>query len=327
MRKIKNTKKKIKDDLIEVPMSVRNRAVELLKKMCKDEDTYKFLEIILNIQVLEQDLYMFSFKHTLFGMEYMTDRNERFRALKAIEEGIPVLVERYKILLEPTLDLEIATILFDINELLSKYADIPNKILADTQKAKTEKSQKFVQCLVDLERGFKQNVVELLGEDHCVEGKFKAKFIEVTNWITNAFYNRINTDKINEFFSYEVLSQNIESKVITVSKEVNDKIGYSVWAFKNWKNLCYFINEMIARCSLVELAIPSLEKVGTDKKQITHLKSTITRTNRLVENLYNLLNYGEDIPTDETMEEVKEVYGMLPVDKLKGVMELEKLIA
>lgn len=325
MRKIKNSKKKKKDDLKEVPMSVRNRSMELLKKMC-DEDTYKFLEIILNIQVLEQDFYMFSFKHTLFGMEYMTDRNERFKALKAIEEGISVLVERYKALLDPSLDLEIATILFDLNDLLTKYAGIPNKILVDTSKAKTEKAQKFIKCLLDLGRGFKENVVELLGDDPCVEGKFKAKFIEVTNWITNAFYNRINGD-INELFSYEILSQNIESKVITVSKEVNDKIGYSTWAFKNWKNLCYFINEMIARCSLVELAIPSLEKVGTDKKQITHLKSTITRTNRLVENLYNLLNYGEDIPTDETMEEVKEVYGILPVDKLKGVIELEKLIA
>lgn len=52
MRKIKNAKKKKKDDLIEVPMSVRNRAMELIRKMC-DEDTYQFLEIILNIQALE----------------------------------------------------------------------------------------------------------------------------------------------------------------------------------------------------------------------------------------------------------------------------------
>ena len=327
MRKIKNGKKKLKDDLIEVPMSVRNKAMELLKKMCKDEDTYKFLEIILNIKVLEQDVYLFSFKHTLFGMEYMADRNERFRATKAIEEGIPILVERYKSLLEPSLDLEIATILFDINEMLTKYADIPNKIIIDTSKAKTEKAQKFVQCLVDLERGFKGSVIELLGDDPCVDGKFKMKFIEVTNWITNAFYNRINTDNINELFSYDVLDASIKSKVTIVTEESNKMLRYSTWAFKHWKNLCYFINELTARCSLVELAFNNLKENGIDKKQLTHLKSTVTRCNNLIENLYYLLNYGEDKPTDEEMNEVREVYGFLPMEDLERVAKLEKLIA
>lgn len=327
MRKIKNSKKKIKDDLIKVPDNIINKSMELLKKMCKDEDTYKFLEIILDLKTLEQDIFMFSFKHTLFGMEYMADRNERFRAQKVIEEGIPVLVERYKPLLEPSTDLEIATILFDINELLTKYANIPNKIFTDIQKAKTEKAQKFVKCLSDLKRGFKGNIVEVLGEDPCVEGNFKKKFLEVTNWITNAFYNRINCNNINELFSYDVLNVSIESKIIQVTEVTNNEIGYSTWAFENWKNLCYYINELTARTSLVELAYPKLQEKGIDKKELSHLKSTITRTNKLIENLYNLLNFGEDIPTDETMEEVKEVYGMLPVDQLKKVVEVEKLIA
>lgn len=326
MRKIKNAKKKKKDDLIEVPMSVRNRAMELIRKMC-DEDTYQFLEIILNIQALEQETYMFSFKHTLFGLEYMTDRNERFRALKAIEEGIPVLVDKYKVLLNPTLDLEIATMLFDLNELLSKYADIPNKILLDKSKAKTEKSQKFVQALIRVDRGFKQNMNEYLGDDPCVSGNFKKKFIEVTNWITNAFYNRINTDKLNELFSYDILDVAVKSKVLKVNEESNKMLRYSTWAFRNWKNLCYLINELTSRTSLIEVAFESLKDNGIDKKELTHLKSTITRTNNLIETLYNLLNYGEDNPNDETMNKFRDFYGFLPVVDLEKISKLEKLIA
>lgn len=327
MRKIKTNKKKSKDDLIEVPMSVRNKAMELLKKMCNNDDIFKFLEIILNIQALEEDLYLYSFKHTLFGMEYMTDRNERFRAQTTIKEAIPVLYERYKIILEPTLDLEIATLLFDITELFTKYAGLPNKILTDFSKAKTEKSKKFIEYLTELERGFKENVIDYLGDDPCVDGKFKMKFVEVTNWLTNSFYNRINTNNINELFSYDILNQSIQNKVLKLSNEANSRICYSTWAFKNWKNLCYYINEMTARCTLVGLAIPKLQELGADKKQLTHLKSTMTRCGNLINNLYNLLNYGEDNPTDEEKKEVEDFYGMLPINQLEGVMNLEKLIA
>lgn len=327
MRKIKNSKKKPKDDLIEVPMSVRNRSMELLKKMCNDEDTYKFLDIILNIKILEQDVFMFSFKHTLFGMEYMTDRNQRFKALKAIEEGIPVIIERYKPLLEPSIDLEIATILYDINDLLTKFVGIENKIITNTSKAETEKAEKFVKCLVDFKRGFQGNVIEYLGEELILGDKLTSKFIDTTNWITNAFYKRINTNNINELFSYDILSTSIESKVLKISDEANDRIGYSTWAFRNWRNFCYYINEMTARCSLVEIAYPVLQKNGMDKKELSHLKSTITRCSHLIENLYNLLNYGVLTPTDDDIKEVEETQGMLNLNQLKGVMELERLIA
>lgn len=326
MRKIKNAKKKIKDDLIEVPVSIRNKAMELLKKMCNDECKFILISYLIDSNYLFGDFFLLTFKKSLFEFYYTKNRNEKFIIQNALERSIDIIFENYKPLLVPNVNLEIATILFDINELLSKYADIPNKILADTQKAKTEKSQKFIQCLIDLEREFKGNVIELLGDDPCVDGKFKMKFIEVTNWITNAFYNRINSD-INEIFSYETLSKTIEDEVTKSTEGINKTIRYSTWAFRNWENLCYYINELSTRCSLIDIKLKKLQEIETPKKEITHLKSTITRCFTLIGNLYNLLNYGEDIPTEETIEEVKEVYGMLPIDQLKGVMALEKLIA
>lgn len=325
MRKIKNSNKK-KKDVIQVPDDDMKKIMNLLKKLCNDDDKFTLISYLINGNYLFEDYFLFTFKQSLFEFYYTKNRNKKFIGQNVLEGSIDVIFDNYKPLLIPNVNLEIATILFDINELLSKYADIPNKILADTQKAKTEKSQKFIQCLIDLERKFKGNVIELLGDDPCVDGKFKMKFIEVTNWITNAFYNRINSD-INEIFSYETLSKTIEDEVTKSTEGINKTIRYSTWAFRNWENLCYYINELSTRCSLIDIKLKKLQEIETPKKEITHLKSTITRCFTLIGNLYNLLNYGEDIPTEETIEEVKEVYGMLPIDQLKGVMALEKLIA
>ena len=326
MRKIKNAKKK-KKEVIEIPDSVMKKIMEILKKLCNDEDKFTLISYLINSNYVFEDFFLFKFKQSLFEFYYTTNRNEKFIGQKTLERSIHTISNHYKSLLNPGINLEIATILFDINELLTKYANIPNKILVDTSKAKTEKAEKFVKCLVDLNRGFKGNIIELLGDDPCVYGKFKLKFIEVTNWITNAFYNRINNDNINELFSYDALNKTIEDKVNITSEKTNKMLRYSTWAFKNWKNLCYLINELTARCSLVEIKLIELQEIGVSKKEITHLKSTVTRCFTLINNLYNLLNYGEDSPTEETIEEVKEVYGMLPIIHLKGVMALEKLIA
>ena len=110
---------------------------------------------------------------------------------------------------------------------------------------------------------------EYLGDDPCVSGNFKKKFIEVTNWITNAFYNRINTDKLNELFSYDILDVAVKSKVLKVNEESNKMLRYSTWAFRNWKNLCYLINELTSRTSLIEVAFESLKDNGIDKKTVS----------------------------------------------------------
>lgn len=325
MRKIKNAKKK-KSEVIQVPDNDMKKIMELLKKLCNDEDKFTLISYLINGNYLFEDFFLFTFKQSLFEFYYTKNRNKKFIGQNVLEGSIDVIFENYKPLLIPNVNLEIATLLFDINELLTKYADIPNKILVNTSKVKNEKADNFVKCLVELNRGFKGNVIELLGDDPCVDGKFKMKFIEVTNWITNAFYNRINSN-INELFSYETLSKTIENEMILATEGTDEMLRYSTWAFRNWKNLCHFINELSTRCSLIEIKLTKLQEMGTPKKEITHLKSTVTRCFNLIENLYNLLNYGEDIPTKETIEEVKEVYGMLPIVQLKGVMALEKLIA
>lgn len=327
MRKIKNAKKKKKEVII-LSDSDMNKVMKLLEEICNDEDKFKLISfLITSPEYFDKDFYLFTFKQALFELYFTTDRTLKFNNRKNIENGISIILNNYKPLLVANIDLTMAIILFDINDVLTKYANIPNKILMDLSKARTEKAQQFINCLIKLDRGFKTSMSEFLGEEPYLNDKFKAKFIEVTNWITNAFYNRINSKNINDFFSYDFLNENLIEKVKKITPELNKMLSYSTWAFKNFKNFCYLINSLTARTSLIELGFDDLKESGIDKKELTHLKSTITRTNNLIETLYNLLNYGEDNPNDETIDEYRDFYGFLTIVDLEKISKLEKLIA
>lgn len=327
MRRLKNNKKK-KDDLIEVSKSIIDKSMIYLKSLCKNDDVFNFVRILLDNSNLESDLYLYSFKHTLLGLEFMSDRNERFRAKKAIEEALPKLIERYKPLLEPSINLEIATILYDINDLLTKYASIQNSIIIHTEKAKTEKAKELMKILLEFERGFNGDMAEYCNCDGApwVAGTLKAKFIEVNNWVTNSFYNLINTNEMQDFFSYDILSDSVKKKVTLIANRLNNELEYSFYAYKTWEKFCYFINELTARTSLVKASFKVLEKEGFSKKDLSHLKSTISRVSTLLNWLYNLVNYASEEPEISEIEEVREVYGMLNLNLLSGVSNLEKVI-
>lgn len=143
----------------------------------------------------------------------------------------------------------------------------------------------------------KERINVILGYEPVFNEEIKEKFLDVLNWLPKTITRLIKYN--SQFYVPSVLSEEINRKLEIILQVANKKLGYTDQAEKLFKNECTLINELATRVMLVQGAFPILEEENRKlfpteyKKDLTHLKGTLTRVKNLLGILYDYLNYGE----------------------------------
>lgn len=296
MRKIKNAKK---DNTIKLITDLEYaRAVEAAKGIAETHAEYK----VLNYLACTQQIFDEEVAEILVAITsylYTNDRAKKFKMKIAIRNNIRSLVTLAAPYLLANTNTQIFTVLFELNEILVDYSSLENKMLREIEKKGFQETYpEFKKAMQEADGNFlKERINVILGYEPVFNEEIKEKFLDVLNWLPKTITRLIKYN--SQFYVPSVLSEEINRKLEIILQVANKKLGYTDQAEKLFKNECTLINELATRVMLVQGAFPILEEENRKlfpteyKKDLTHLKGTLTRVKNLLGILYDYLNYGE----------------------------------
>lgn len=296
MRKVKNAKKE--NTLKFITDLEYARAVEAAKDIAETHAEYK----VLNYLACTQQLFDKEVAEILVAITsylYTNDRAKKFKMKIAIRNNIRSLVTLAAPYLLANTNTQIFTVLFELNEILVDYSSLENKMLREIEKKGFQETYpEFKKAMQEADGNFlKERINVILGYEPVFNEEIKEKFLDVLNWLPKTITRLIKYN--SQFYVPSVLSEEINRKLEIILQVANKKLGYTDQAEKLFKNECTLINELATRVMLVQGAFPILEEENRKlfpteyKKDLTHLKGTLTRVKNLLGILYDYLNYGE----------------------------------
>ncbi|WP_278538092.1 MULTISPECIES: hypothetical protein [Fusobacterium] len=296
MRKVKNAKK---NNTIKLITDLEYaRAVEAAKGIAETHAEYK----VLNYLACTQQIFDEEVAEILVAITsylYTNDRAKKFKMKIAIRNNIRSLVTLAAPYLLANTNTQIFTVLFELNEILVDYSSLENKMLREIEKKGFQETYpEFKKAMQEADGNFlKERINVILGYEPVFNEEIKEKFLDVLNWLPKTITRLIKYN--SQFYVPSVLSEEINRKLEIILQVANKKLGYTDQAEKLFKNECTLINELATRVMLVQGAFPILEEENRKlfpteyKKDLTHLKGTLTRVKNLLGILYDYLNYGE----------------------------------
>jgi|GEM_PF-5538926 len=296
MRKVKNAKK---DNTIKLITDLEYvRAVEAAKDIAETHAEYK----VLNYLACTQQIFDEEVAEILVAITsylYTNDRAKKFKMKIAIRNNIRALTNAALPHLLANTNTQIFTIMFELNEILVDYSSLENKLIKEIEKKGFQEAYpEFKNAMQEADGNFlKERINVVLGYEPVFSGEIKEKFLDVLNWLPKTITRLIKYN--SQFYVPSVLSEEINRKLEIILQVANKKLGYTDQAEKLFKNECTLINELATRVMLVQGAFPILEEENRKlfpteyKKDLTHLKGTLTRVKNLLGILYDYLNYGE----------------------------------
>lgn len=296
MRKVKNAKK---NNTIKLITDLEYaRAVEAAKGIAETHAEYK----VLNYLACTQQIFDEEVAEILVAITsylYTNDRAKKFKMKIAIRNNIRSLVTLAAPYLLANTNTQIFTVLFELNEILVDYSSLENKMLREIEKKGFQETYpEFKKAMQEADGNFlKERINVILGYEPVFNEEIKEKFLDVLNWLPKTITRLIKYN--SQFYVPSVLSEEINRKLEIVLQDANKILGYTDQAEKLFKNECTLINELATRVMLVQGAFPILEEENRKlfpteyKKDLTHLKGTLTRVKNLLGILYDYLNYGE----------------------------------
>lgn len=296
MRKVKNAKK---DNAIKLITDLEYvRAVEAAKDIAETHAEYK----ILNYLACTQQIFDEEVAEILVAITsylYTDDRAKKFKMKIAIRNNIRAVTNAALPHLLANTNTQIFTIMFELNEILVDYSSFENKLIKEIEKKEFQEAYpEFKKAMQEADGNFlKERINVILGYEPVFNGEIKEKFLAVLNWLPKTITRLIKYN--SQFYVPSVLSEEINRKLEIVLQDANKILGYTDQAEKLFKNECTLINELATRVMLVQGAFPILEEENRKlfpteyKKDLTHLKGTLTRVKNLLGILYDYLNYGE----------------------------------
>ena len=290
MRKVKNAKK---DNTIKLITDLEYvRAVEAAKDIAETHAEYK----VLNYLACTQQIFDEEVAEILVAITsylYTNDRAKKFKMKIAIRNNIRALTNAALPHLLANTNTQIFTIMFELNEILVDYSSLENKLIKEIEKKGFQEAYpEFKNAMQEADGNFLKERINVV-----FSGEIKEKFLDVLNWLPKTITRLIKYN--SQFYVPSVLSEEINRKLEIILQVANKKLGYTDQAEKLFKNECTLINELATRVMLVQGAFPILEEENRKlfpteyKKDLTHLKGTLTRVKNLLGILYDYLNYGE----------------------------------
>lgn len=284
MRKIKKNKIENTDILKKENIIF---ALNGLKKIM-DKNLYDFFECLIDNCSEHREEIVSLVKDALFWIA-IKDRNKKAKFGITLVANIENFCNYIKDNLIPSINMQVFSVLFELNHLLAGYSCYDNKLLKEMKLISKEDDYKEFSKFFSYTQDF--------GYEPYFTGKIQNQFIDTLNWMAKSISRLIKYNP--RFFIKDTLFKVIDDKLEIISKVVQEKFIYPEEVLGLFNEECRLLNNILTRISFIRSSLTLLETNNKTilplyyKKDIKHLKNTITRAEKLSNNLYTLMITGD----------------------------------
>lgn len=310
MRKLKSKKEKtVERKDYYSNLENRERVLKKAREILEDENVFKLLNHIVeksdNLQkeLLEITAYYLVSIDTL---EQIKDRNKRAKERISIKNSLTkFLCDAYDAL-DPNTNTLIFTLLFELNEFLSRYCDTATNRYEQFMIKEGEKDNYNAvknSFLVIDDKPVTDNFNEILGYETAFDKVLTARFQSCLDWLASALkrgrkYNstvvvKENLDKLLDN-DLDKIKQSFEKK-IQFSEDTQERLKNEIALFKEFYSRIYLVKLLLEKSEDEKMNNKHLSGIDklTKKKDISQLRATVTRVDNLLKDLYELIDLGE----------------------------------
>lgn len=310
MRKLKTKKDKVveKKDYYN-NLENRERVLKKARDILEDENVFKLLNhIVIKSDDLQDEIVFItaSYLVRIDKIDEIKDRNKKAKEKINIKNSLTKFIFEIYDVNRPNINTQIFTLLFELNEFLSKYCDTTiNRYEQMMEKENTTEAYNNVKsCFIVIDgKEITDNFNEILGYETAFDKTLTARFQSCLDWLGSALkrgkkYNSVivtkdNLDKILRDKLKEI-KVSFENK-IHFSEDTKNKLENEIILFKEFYSRIYLVKKLLAKSEYEKLNNDHLTGIDTStkKKDITQLRATVTRVDNLLKDLYELIDLGE----------------------------------
>lgn len=310
MRKLKSKKEKTveRKDYYN-NLENRERVLKKAKDILEDDNIFSLLNhIVVKSDDLQDEIVFItaSYLVRIDKIDEIKDRNKKAKEKINIKNSLTKFIFEIYDVNRPNINTQIFTLLFELNEFLSKYCDTTiNRYEQMMEKENTTEAYNNVKsCFIVIDgKEITDNFNEILGYETAFDNTLTARFQSCLDWLGSALkrgkkYNSVivtkdNLDKIlrNKLKEIKVSFEN----KMHFSEDTKNKLENEIALFKEFYSRIYLVKKLLAKSEYEKLNNDHLTGIDTStkKKDISQLRATVTRVDNLLKDLYELIDLGE----------------------------------
>ena len=287
----------------------RERVLKKAKDILEDDNIFSLLNhIVVKSDDLQDEIVFIttSYLVRIDKIDEIKDRNKKAKEKINIKNSLTKFIFEIYDVNRPNINTQIFTLLFELNEFLSKYCDTTiNRYEQMMEKENTTEAYNNVKsCFIVIDgKEITDNFNEILGYETAFDNTLTARFQSCLDWLGSALkrgkkYNSVivtkdNLDKILRDKLKEI-KVSFENKM-HFSEDTKNKLENEIALFKEFYSRIYLVKKLLAKSEYEKLNNDHLTGIDTStkKKDISQLRATVTRVDNLLKDLYELIDLGE----------------------------------
>lgn len=300
MRKIKNKKEKCNNSNFDF-LQEQQKALLEAERIFEKPEEYKVFQFLVKECDKLSDVVMTDVAKILADITtsmYVKDKNKRIKAETAIRINALKFINSLAPALLPNANTHAFMTLLELNEILTDYTGCQNRFAIEVEKVALKKDYDVAkELLKEKESYLVKPIKEILNYEPVFLGDLKEKCQETLNWIAKTMIRMMKYN--SEIIIHETLFNSLDIKLDATYKDIERKFSFTEESQQLFFEENLLLKEQTARLKFIKNNIKDMELENKHifpleyKKDITHLKNTLTRIKNLFTIFYNLSNYGE----------------------------------
>lgn len=293
MRKLKTKEKKKEEfDIIKH----REQAMLNAQRILEKEDDFKlFAAIIKNSDSMPMPVVTSTaaILASITSASFIKDKNKKVKAENVIRIQATKYLHEIAGELLPNANTHIFMLLLELNEIISDYTEAESKLGTALEELALKHDYDAAKELLLTKTNFLvKPIKEVLGYEPVFTGKPKEKAQDCLNWLSKTMVRMLKYN--SPVIIHETLYNSLDSN------EINNNFSFTKDAIRLFKDETILLKELVTRVKLIKGWLKKLEVENKAispleyKKDLSHLKNTLTRIISFFTIIYNLLNYGEE---------------------------------
>ena len=299
MRKLK-TKEKKKEEFDIVKH--REQAMLNAQRILEKEDDFKlFAAIIKNSDSMPMPVVTSTaaILASITSASFIKDKNKKAKAENTIRIQATKYLHEIAGELLPNANTHIFMLLLELNEIISDYTEAESKLGTALEELALKHDYDAAKELLLTKTNFLvKPIKEVLGYEPAFTGKPKEKAQDCLNWLSKTMVRMLKYN--SPVIIHETLYNSLDSNLEKTLNEINNNFSFTKDAISLFKDETILLKELVTRVKLIKGWLKKLEVENKAispleyKKDLSHLKNTLTRIISFFTIIYNLLNYGEE---------------------------------
>lgn len=287
----------------------RERVLKKAREILEDENVFRLLKhIVVKSDDLQEELiYIIAgYLVSIDTLDRIKDRNKRIKERINIKNSLTKFLYDVYDVLNPNVNTLVFTLLFELNEFLSRYCDTAinryEQFMVKEGKIDNYNIVKNSFLVID-DKPVTDNFNEILGYETAFDKTLTARFQSCLDWIASALkrgqkYNStvVTKENLDKLLNNDLdkIKQSFEKKMY-FSEDTHSKLEKEIALFKEFYSRIHLVKLLLEKSENEKMNnkhLSAIDKI-TKKKDISQLRATVTRVDNLLKDLYELIDLGE----------------------------------